>query len=163
MGEGRFFDDLEVGAVTRSRLGRTVTQADNIWYTLLTNNTNQIHFNEHYAALLPFKRPLVNSGLTMGIVAGLLVSETSENGFALGLDELRLPNPLFEGETLYADNKVLELRPSASRPGWGIVKVRQRGIKHDGTVVLTMTRTFMLPTRAAAPQIDHFPRPPSTD
>ena len=156
---GRFLEDFKIGDRYRSRLGRTITQADNIWFTLLTNNTNQIHFNEHYAALLPFKKPLVNSGLTMAVVAGLMVSETSEYGFALGIDGLTLPSPLFEGETLYADTEVLEVRNSESRPGWGIVKVRQRGINQDGKIVLVMSRTYMIPARSAATQLDHFPEP----
>ena len=150
--EGRYLADFKVGDVYRSRIGRTVTQADNIQFTLLTNNTNQIHFNEHYAAGTEFKRPLVNSALTISIVAGLMVSDTSENWFALGWDEVKLPNPLFEGDTLYADSEVLDTRESRSRKGWGIVKVRQRGFKPDGTVVLVMTRSFMVPTRAAAPR-----------
>jgi acyl dehydratase len=157
--QGRFFEDFTAGDVFRSRLGRTITQTDNIWFTLLTNNTNQIHFNERYASMTPFKKPLVNSALTLSIVAGLMVSETSEYGFALGLEKMALPNPLFEGDTLYADTEVLEARASASRPGWGIVRVKQRGIKQDGTVVLTMERTFMVPTRAAATQREHFPVP----
>jgi acyl dehydratase len=157
--DGRFLEDFQIGDVFRSSIGRTVTQADNIQFTLLTNNTNQIHFNEHYARLTEFKRPLVNSALTLAIVAGLMVADTSQNGFALGWDEVTLPAPLFEGETLYADSEVLEVRESRSRPGWGIVKVRQRGIKQDGTVVLVMRRSFMLPTRSAAPQRDHFPTP----
>src|SRR5207253_10411895 len=95
--EGRFFEDFEVGDVYRSRIGRTITQADNIWFTLLTNNTKQIHFNQHYAEQTEFGRPLINSALTLAIVAGLGVSDTSENGFALGWDEIKLPNPLFEG------------------------------------------------------------------
>ena len=154
---GRFLEDFKVGDIFRSAVGRTVTQADNIQFTLLTNNTNQIHFNEHYAGLTEFKRPLVNSALTLAIVAGLMVADTSQNGFALGWDEVKLPAPLYDGDTLYADSEVLEVRESRSRPGWGIVKVRQRGIKHDGTVVLVMIRSFMVPTRAAAPQRDHFP------
>jgi itaconyl-CoA hydratase len=157
--EGRYLEDFTVGDVYRSRIGRTITQADNIQFSLLTNNTNQIHFNEHYAATTPFKRPLVNSALTISVVAGLMVSDTSEHGFALGWDEVRLPNPLYDGDTLYADTEVLEVRESKSRPGWGIVKVRQRGIKQDGTVVLVMTRSFMVPTRAAADEHEHFPEP----
>lgn len=156
--EGRFLEDFLAGDVYRSRIGRTITQADNIQFTLLTNNTNQLHFNEHYAAGTEFKRPLVNSALTLSIVAGLMVADTSENGFALGWDEVSLPNPLFDGDTLYADTEVLEVRTSRSRPGWGIVKVRQRGIKQDGTIVLVMTRSFMVPARAAAPARDHFPK-----
>jgi acyl dehydratase len=156
---GRFLEDFRVGDVYRSALGRTITQTDNIQFTLLSNNTNQIHFNAHYAALTEFKRPLVNSAMTIAVVAGLMVSETSQNGFALGWDQITLPAPLFEGDTLYADSSVLEVRESGSRPGWGIVKVRQRGIKQDGTVVLVMVRSFMLPTRATAPRLEHFPTP----
>ena len=156
---GRFLEDFHSGDVYRSRLGRTVTESDNIQFTLLTNNTNQVHFNAHYASFLEFGRPLVNSALTLAIVAGLMVSETSENGFALGWDEVKLPEPLFPGDTLYADTEVLEVRESRSRPGWGVVKVRQRGIKHDGTVVLEMVRSFMVPTRDAARHLDHFPEP----
>ncbi len=159
--EGRFFEDFHVGDVYRSRIGRTISEADNTWFTLLTNNTNQIHFNEHYAQGTEFGKTLVNSAFTLAVVAGLAVVDTSENGFALGWDEITLPNPLFAGDTLYAESEVLEARASRSRPGWGIVKVRQRGIKQDGTVVLVMTRSFMVPTREAAPRRAHFPEPKS--
>lgn len=157
--EGRYFEDFTVGDVYRCRLGRTVTDVDNTWFTLLTNNTNQIHFNTEYARRTEFGKCLVNSILTLAIVAGMGVPDTSENGFALGVDDTTFPNPLFEGDTLYADTEVLEVRESRSRPGWGVVKVKQRGIKQDGTVVAVMTRTIMVPTRAAAKQSDHFPEP----
>ncbi len=159
--EGRLFEDFRVGDVYRSRIGRTISEADNTWFTLLTNNTNQIHFNEHYAQGTEFGRTLVNSAFTLAVVAGLAVVDTSENGVALGWDEITLPNPLFAGDTLYAESQVLEARASRSRPGWGIVTVRQRGIKQDGTVVLVMTRSFMVPTRAAAARRAHFPEPKS--
>src|ERR1044072_9706590 len=107
---GPFLEALSVGEVSRSRLGRTVTQANNIFFTLLTNNTNQIHFNEHYAERTEFGKPLVNSALTLAIVAGLGVTDTSENGFALGWDKIDLPNPLFEGETIYSEREGLETR-----------------------------------------------------
>jgi acyl dehydratase len=152
MTEGRYLEDFKVGEVYRSAAGRTITQADNIWFSLLTNNQNPIHSDEHYASHTDFKRPLVNSVFTVGVVTGLMVPDTSQNGFALGWDEIKLPNPLFEGDTLYADSEVLETRESRSRSGWGIVKVRQRGFKPDGTVVLIMIRSFMVPTRAAAPR-----------
>ena len=155
---GKVFEDFHVGDRHRSRLGRTITQADNIWFSLLTNNQNPIHIDAHYASTTEFKRPLVNSVFTIGVVTGLMVPYTSQNGFALGWDEVTLPNPLFEGDTLYADTEVLEARASRSRPGWGIVTVRQRGIKQDGTVVLIAKRTFMVPTRANAPK-PHFPEP----
>lgn len=157
--QGRFFDDFEVGDVYRSRIGRTMTQADNIWLTLLTNNTNQIHFNQHYAGKTEFGRPLVNSAITIAIVAGLGVSDTSENGFALGWDEIRLPNPLYEGDTLYSESEVLDKRESRSRPGMGIVRFRTRGITQDGVVVLEYSRSVMIWRRDAAPSVDIFPEP----
>jgi acyl dehydratase len=156
---GRYFEDFRVGDVYRSRIGRTVTQADNIWFTLLTNNTNQIHFNSHYAERTDFGRPLVNSALTLAIVAGLGVADTSENGFALGWDQITLPAPLFEGDTLYSDSEVLEIRESRSRPTQGIVKFRSRGIKQDGTVVMEYTRSVMVWKRAHAPNNNTFPEP----
>ncbi len=139
-----------MGDVYRSRVGRTVSQADNTWFTLLTHNTNQIHFNTHYAALSEFKKPLVNSFLTLAIVTGLMTPDTSERGVALGIKAVTLTHPLFEGETLYADTEVLEARESKSRPGWGIVTLKQRGFIQDGTVVLVMTRVVMVPKRATA-------------
>lgn len=155
--EGRYFEDFSVGDVYRCRLGRTVTETDNIWFTLLTNNTNQIHFNERYAARTEFGRPLVNSTLTIAIVTGLGVADTSENGFALGWDEITLPNPLYEGDTIYSESEVLECRESRSKPDRGIVKFRTRGIKQDGSIVLEYRRSVMVWKRAYAPNRDTFP------
>ena len=155
--EGRFFEDFEVGDVYKSRIGRTITQADNIWFTLLTNNTNQIHFNEHYASFTDFKKPLVNSAITIAIVAGLGVSDTSENGFALGWDHIKLPNPLFEGDTIYSVSEVVDKRESKSKPSQGIVKFRTRGVKQDGTVVIDYTRSVMVWKRSHAPALRHVP------
>jgi acyl dehydratase len=154
----RAFEDFTVGDVFRSRVGRTIGQADNTWFSLLTHNTNQIHFNTHYSAATEFKRPLVNSFLTLALVAGLLTPETSERGVALGITDVTLPNPLFEGDTLYAEAEVTAARASKSRPGWGIVTVKQRGFTQDGMVVLEMTRTFMVPTRDAMAK-QPFPEP----
>jgi itaconyl-CoA hydratase len=154
---GRYFEDFHVGDVYRSHIGRTITQADNIWFTLLTNNTNQLHFNSHYAERTEFGRPLVNSALTLAIVAGLGVADTSENGFALGWDQISLPAPLFEGETLYSESEVLESRESRSRPTQGIVKFRSRGVKQDGTVVMEYTRSVMVWKRDHAPNNNSFP------
>ena len=156
--DARSFEDFKVGDVYRSRVGRTISQADNTHFTLLTHYTNQIHFNAHYAAQIEFKRPLVNSFLTMAVVTGLMTPDTSERGFALGVKDVTLPNPLFEGDTLYADTEVVETRSSRSRPGWGIVTLKQRGITQDGTVVLVMTRVIMVPTRATSPGAP-FPEP----
>jgi itaconyl-CoA hydratase len=158
MNAPRSFEDFNVGDVYRSRVGRTISQADNTQFTLLTHNTNQIHFNAHYAAQTEWKRPLVNSFLTLAVVTGLMTPDTNERGVALGIKDVTLPNPLFEGDTLYADTEVVEARASRSRPGWGIVTLKQRGITQDGTVVLAMTRVIMVPRRgtiSGAP----FPEP----
>ena len=155
---GRFVEDLGVGDVYRSRLGRTVTEADNVWFTCLTMNTNQAHFNVAHAARSPFGRPLVNSTLTLALVTGLSVPDTSENAVAnLGWEEIRLPRPVFVGDTLWAESEVLEKRPSASRPGMGLVTVRCRGVNQRREVVIEFRRTFMLPTRDAPAAADGFP------
>src|SRR5436853_5106842 len=155
--EGRFFEDFEVGDIYRCRLGRTVTEADNIWFTLLTNNTNQIHFNNEYGKRTPYGRCLINSALTLAIVAGMGVADISENGFALGWDEITLPNPLFAGDTLYSESEVLEVRESRSRPEQGIVKVRTRGLNQDGQVVSEYRRSVVVWKRAHAPALNLFP------
>ena len=146
---GRFFEDFEVGDVFRSHIGRTITQADNIWITLLTNNTNQIHFNEHYASFTEFGKPLVNSAITIAIVAGLGVTDTSENGFALGWDEIKLPNPLFDGDTLYSESEVVEKRESQSRPQWGIVTFEHRAKNQHGDLVMRARRQAMMRKKTA--------------
>jgi acyl dehydratase len=156
--EGRYFEDFEVGDVYQCRLGRTVTEVDNTWFTLLTNNTNQIHFNTEYGKRTEFGQCLMNSILTLAIVAGMGVADVSENGFALGWDEIKLPNPVFAGDTLYSQSEVVDKRESRSKPEWGIVKVRTRGVKQDGTVVIDYTRSVMVWKRAHAPSRDLFPR-----
>jgi acyl dehydratase len=155
--EGRFFEDFEVGDVYRARLGRTITDADNIWFSLLTNNTNQIHFNADYARRAGFAGPLVNSVLTLAVVVGLGTADISENAIALGWDEIRLPHPVYAGDTIYSESEVTGKRESRSQPQRGIVTVRTRGINQDGKVVIAYTRTVMVWKRAHAPRRDLFP------
>ena len=155
--EGRYFEDFQVGDVYRCRFGRTVTEADNIQFTLLTNNTNQIHFNRDYGARTEWGQCLVNSALTLSIVAGMGVADVSENGFALGWDEIVLPNPVFAGDTLYSESEVIQVRESNSRPDRGIVKVETRGYKQDGTPVIRYRRSVMVWKRAHAPSAALFP------
>jgi len=155
--EGRFFEDFEVGDVYRCRYGRTVTEADNIQFTLLTNNTNQIHFNRDYASRTEWGQCLVNSALTLAIIAGMGVADVSENGFALGWDQITLPNPVFAGDTLYSESEVTGTRESASRPSQGIVTVETRGYKQDGTLVIRYQRSVMVWKRAHAPAVNLFP------
>jgi acyl dehydratase len=155
---GRFYEDFEPGDIYRSRLGRTISDTDNAQFTMLTNNTNQIHFNADYAGKTEFKKPLVNSALTLSVVAGLAVTDISENGFALGWDYIKLPHPVFGGDTLYAETEVLEKRESKSRPGQGIVKVRTRGINQAGITVIDYARTVMVWKRESAPLLNLFPQ-----
>ncbi len=156
---GRFFEDFEVGDIYRSRLGRTITETDNIQFTMITNNTNQIHFNTHYASLTEFKKPLVNSALTLSVVAGLGVSDLSENGFALGWDYIKLPHPVFPGDTLYSESEVISVRESKSRPAQGVVKVLTRGLNQDGIVVIEYERSIMVWKKTHAPLMALFPEP----
>jgi itaconyl-CoA hydratase len=160
--EGRFFEDFCAGDIYRCRYGRTVTEADNIQFTLLTNNTNQIHFNRDYGHRSEFGNTLVNSALTLAIVAGMGVADLSEHGFALGWDEVRLPNPVFPGDTLYSETEVLDTRESRSRTTQGIVKVETRGYNQHGDLVIRSRRSVMVYKREHAPGIDIFPEPRNT-
>jgi itaconyl-CoA hydratase len=150
---GRVFEDFEVGDVYPHPLGRTILSADNTWFTLLTQNTNPIHFDHHYSSQTEFKRPLVNSALTLAVVMGQSVTDLSQNALAnLGWDEIRLPNPVFEGDTLYSRSEVLETRESQSRPNVGIVRVKTTGVNHEGTTVIEFKRTFMVYKRGQVPR-----------
>ena len=145
---GRCLEDFTVGDVYEHRPGRTVSETDNTWFTLLTMNTHPVHFDAAYAAKTEFGRPLVNSCLTLSIVAGMSVSDLSQKAVAnLGWDKIRLTAPVFAGDTLYAESEVLEVRESKSRPTQGIVTVRTTGRKTDGTVFMTYERTFLVPRR----------------
>ncbi len=155
--EGRFFEDFAVGDVYRCPYGRTISEADNTQFTLLTNNLNQVHFNREYAKRTEFGEILVNSLLTLAIVVGMGVPDVSQNGIALGWDEIRLPNPVFPGDTLYSESEVLQARESKSRPQAGIVKVRTRGFNQRGRVVIEFVRSVMVWKRAHAPSRDIFP------
>ena len=148
---GRYFEDFKVGDVYEHRPGRTISEADNTWFTLLTMNTHPLHFDAAYAAKTEFKRPLVNSCLTLAIVAGMSVSDLSQKAIAnLGWDKIQLTAPVFAGDTIYAESEVLALRESKSRPTQGIVSVRTTGKKADGTVFMTYERSFLVPRRGHA-------------
>ncbi len=154
---GRFYEDFEAGDVYRHPLARTITETDNSWFTLLTLNTNQIHFNRQHTAETSFGRNLVNSCLTLALVTGMSVIDTSFHAMAnLGWDEVRLPNPVFEGDTIYAESRVLDKRESKSRPEVGIVHIETRGLNQDGKVVITYRRRFMVYKRGQ--DADTFPQ-----
>ncbi|HYQ11757.1 MAG TPA: MaoC family dehydratase [Gaiellaceae bacterium] len=141
----RTYEELEVGAVYRSRHGRTVLEADNVWFTLLTMNTNPIHFDAEYAATTEWGRPLVDSTFTLALVTGLSVEDVSERGINLGWDEVRLLKPVFAGDTIRSETEVLSKRMSQSRPRSGIVRVRTRGLNQREEIVISFERAIMLP------------------
>ncbi|HET9217508.1 MAG TPA: MaoC family dehydratase [Terriglobia bacterium] len=149
---GRRYEDFEVGDLYEHPLGRTVLAADNTWFTLLTMNTQPLHFDHHYASKTGFGRPLVNSCLTLAIATGQSVMDLSQNVFAnLGWDEVRLPNPVYEGDTIYSSSEILEMRESKSRADVGIVHVRTTGRNQEGAVVIEFKRSFMVYKRGHGP------------
>jgi itaconyl-CoA hydratase len=151
---GRFFEDFEVGDVYEHPLGRTVTTTDNIWFTLLSQNTAPVHFDHNYASQTEFGKPLVDSTFTLALVTGQSVTDVSQNVFAnLGWDEVQLPAPVFEGDTIYSSSEVLEKRESKSRHNIGIVTVKTTGYNQDGATVITFKRTLMVYKRGHAPEI----------
>jgi itaconyl-CoA hydratase len=150
---GRFYENFTVGDVYQHPLGRTITEADNTWFALLTMNTNEIHFNHEYAKRSEFGRPLVVSTLTIAIAIGQSVADTTQNAFAnLGLDKVVLTAPVFVGDTMWSESVVLDKRESASRPHAGVVTIRTRSLNQDGVDVLTFERTFYV-YRAGAEQV----------
>ena len=146
------YEDFAVGQVMKHALGRTVTATDNTWFTLLTVNSNPIHFDRHYAAHTEFGQPLVNSTLTLAIVTGLSVADISQNAVNLGWDEVRMPAPVFEGDTIYAQSEVLSKRESKSRPHMGLVEIKTTGFKQDGTVVMEYRRSILVYKRGYVPE-----------
>ena len=155
---GRYYEEFDIGDVYEHRPGRTLSEADNTWFSLLTMNTNQMHFNREYAARTEFGQPLVVSTLTLAIVIGLSVADTSENAVAnLGWGDIKLPKPVFAGDTLWAESEVMTVRESKSRPNVGIVGIRTRGINQRAEVVIEFTRSFMVFKRAALAEVDVFP------
>ena len=160
--QGRFFEDFDIGAVYRHPLGRTVTEADNTWFTLLTMNTNQMHFNRQYAERSEFSQPLVVSTLTVAIAVGQSVTDLTQNAVAnLGWDEIRMTHPVFAGDTLWSESAVLEKRESNSRPHAGIVTVKTRTLNQDAKEVCSFLRTFLVHRRGSEqvqglfPEADH--------
>ena len=142
---GRDYDDFVVGDVYEHRPGRTVTENDNIWFTLLTMNTHPAHFDKAYAAHTEFGKPLVNSALTLSIVAGMSVTDTSFRAIGnLGWTDIKLTAPVFAGDTLYAESEVTAKRLSSTRPSQGIVTIHTKGMKPDGTVVISFDRSFLI-------------------
>jgi acyl dehydratase len=146
---GRYFEDFKVGDIYQHRPGRTITQYDNISFTLLTMNTHPMHFDEQYARHSEFGRCIVCSPLTVALMVGMSVTDVSQKAIAnLGWTDIKLTHPLFAGDTLYAESEVLDKRESKSRPGAGIVSVKTLGLNQDGVKVCEFNRTMLIMKRA---------------
>ena len=149
---GRYLEDFKVGDVYEHRPGRTITETDNTWFTLLTMNTHPLHFDKEYAKRTEFGRPLVVSSFTVSLLLGMSVSDISQKAIAnLGWKEIRMRAPVFVGDTIYAESEVLEVRESRSRPNQGIVTVKTRGFNQDGVMVCEFIRSVLVPKRGHAP------------
>ena len=160
---GRVYEDFEIGDVYRHPVGRTVIAADNVWFTLLTQNNNPIHFDHVYAGGTEYGRPIVDSTFTLALVTGQSVIDLGLNVMAnLGWDKVRLPNPVFEGDTIYSESKVLKRRESKSRPNVGIVTVQTTGSNQNGTIVIEFQRTFMDYKQGCTPETRRVFTSPST-
>ena len=148
---GRYLEDFTIGDVYEHRPGRTITESDNTWFTLLTMNQHPLHFDAEYASKSEFGKPLVNSCLTLSMVAGMSVSDISQKTIAnLGWDKIKLTSPVFVGDTLYAESIILSKRESKSRPNQGIVSVLTTGCHQDGTEVISYERTMLIPKQGHA-------------
>lgn len=143
---GRYFEDFKVGDIYEHRPGRTISESDNTWFTLLTMNQHPIHFDVEYARYSEFGRPIVNSTLTLAIVAGMSVADVSQNAIAnLGWTDVAMPSPVFNGDTLYAETEVLTVRESKSRPTQGVVEVLTSAMNQHGRLVMSFKRIVLVP------------------
>ena len=148
---GRYLEDFQVGDVYEHRPGRTITESDNTWFTLLTMNQHPLHFDKEYGANSEFGQVLVNSCLTLSLVTGMSVSDVSQKTVAnLGWTDVKLTGPVFVCDTIYAESEVLEVRESKSRPNQGIVTIVSRGLKQDGQEVISFKRSMLIPARGFA-------------
>lgn len=145
---GRYFEDFAAGDVYKHWPGRTLSEVDNTWFTLLTMNTHPVHFDANYAKDQMFGKPLMNSTLTLAVVAGMTVRDTSQNAVAnLGWENIKMPAPVFAGDTIYAESEILDKRESKSRPSTGIVKVTTRAYNQDNVLIMEYTRSFLVKKR----------------
>lgn len=152
---GRYYEDFVVGHIYEHRPGRTITDTDNVWFTLLTMNTHPAHFDYEFAKKTEFERPLVCSPFTVALMVGMSVSDVSQKAVAnLGWDNIRLIKPLFPGDTLYTESEVIEKRESNSRPEQGIVTVKSIGKNQHGDIVCTFNRTMLIWKRGCGPVDD---------
>ena len=142
----RYYEDFHVGDIYEHRPGRTITETDNTWFTLLTMNTHPMHFDAEYAKHSEFGRCIICSPLTVALMVGMSVTDVSQKAIAnMGWTDIRMTHPLFAGDTLIAESEVLGKRESKSRPNAGLVTVKTRGFNQDGKLVCDFERTILIP------------------
>jgi acyl dehydratase len=148
---GMLFEELELGRVIQHEPGRTITEADNVFFSCLTMNPQPLHVDFHAASKAEFGKPLVNSLLTLGVAVGLSVKDTTLGTTVgnLGFEKVEFPRPVFHGDTIYAETEVVEKRESRSRPAWGIVVFEHRAKNQDGLLVMRCRRAAMMRRRAS--------------
>ena len=153
----RFFEDFTVGDECKHRSARSVTEYDNLLFTLLTQNPAPLHLDHHYAESLGHQKRPMNSTLTLALITGQSVADLTPNVMTnLGWTDIRLPAAAFEGDTLYSESRIESLRPSAKRKEVGVVGIRTIGYTQDGCIVIEFTRTVLMYRRGHAP---NFARP----
>ena len=148
---GKLFEELPVGQVFQHQPGRTVTEADNVFFSCLTMNPQPLHVDFHAAAKAEFGKPLVNSLFTLGVAVGLSVGDTTLGTTVgnLGFDKVEFPKPVFHGDTIYSETEVVEKRESKSRPEWGIVTFEHRAKNQHGDLVMRCRRAAMMRRKKA--------------
>ena len=152
---GRLWEDFRVGDLYYHPLGKTVTEGDNQLFTLMTQNTSKTHIDRNYALKTEYGLPLMNSTFILALVTGQSSIDLSMNVYAnLGWDEVRMPHPVFEGDTIYSRSKVLSTRLSKSRPTLGLVTVATEGFNQDSTIVISYRRTFMVYRQGHLPSVE---------
>ena len=143
---GLYFEEFSVGQTFQHPIRRTVTEADNVFFTAMTHNPAQLHLDEEYGKTTEFGQRIVNSLFTLGLMIGISVHETTLGTTVanLGMDEVKFPKPLFHGDTIHVESEVLELRESKSRPDNGLVLFLHRAINQRGEVVASCKRTALM-------------------
>ena len=148
---GLWFEEFVIGQVLRHEIRRTVTEADNMWFSAMTYNPAQLHIDHDYASKTEFGKPLVNSIFTLGLVIGLSVQDTTLGTTVanLGMTDTVFPKPVFAGDTIRSETTILALRESKSRPGQGVVTFEHTGLNQRDEVVCKTVRNALMMKRPA--------------
>lgn len=142
---GMYFDELPVGKIIKHELGRTITETDNTLFSMLTMNLQPLHTNEDFASKTEFGKRIVNGIFTLGVVVGITVNDITAGTIIanLGYENIKHPNPMFHGDTVYVETEITGSRESKSRPDSGIVTMKHTGRNQNGEIVVEVTRSAL--------------------